>query len=51
MVTTVPRGHPEVLLLRGRAEATEVDGVVPEYALAHIRYGGTAGDFARRGQG
>jgi hypothetical protein len=31
---------PEVLLLRGRAEVTDVDGIVPEYALAHIRYGG-----------
>jgi hypothetical protein len=29
---------PEVLLLRGRAAITEVDGVVPEYALAARRY-------------
>jgi hypothetical protein len=27
-----------VLLLRGRAVITEVDGVVPEYALAARRY-------------
>lgn len=31
---------PEVLLLRGRAEVTEVDGVTPEYALAQERYYG-----------
>jgi hypothetical protein len=31
---------PEVLLLRGRAEVTDVDGIVPEYALAQIRYQG-----------
>jgi hypothetical protein len=31
---------PEVLLIRGRAEVTDVDGVVPEYALAHYRYSG-----------
>jgi Pyridoxamine 5'-phosphate oxidase len=31
---------PEVLLLRGRAEVTDVDGIVPEYALAQIRYRG-----------
>jgi hypothetical protein len=31
---------PEVLLLRGRAAITEVDGVVPEYALAARRYMG-----------
>jgi hypothetical protein len=31
---------PEVLLLRGRAEVTEVEGIVPEYALAHHRYAG-----------
>jgi hypothetical protein len=29
---------PQVLLLRGRAAITEVDGVVPEYALAARRY-------------
>jgi hypothetical protein len=29
-----------VLLLRGRAVVTEVDGVVPEYALAARRYMG-----------
>jgi hypothetical protein len=31
---------PEVLLIRGRAEVTDVDGIVPEYALAHHRYAG-----------
>jgi hypothetical protein len=29
---------PEVLLLRGAASVTEVDGVTPEYALAAKRY-------------
>jgi Pyridoxamine 5'-phosphate oxidase len=31
---------PQVLLLRGRVTVTEVDGVVPEYRLIHLRYGG-----------
>ncbi|WP_326558956.1 pyridoxamine 5'-phosphate oxidase family protein [Micromonospora sp. NBC_01796] len=31
---------PEVLLVRGRAEVTDVDGIVPEYALAQLRYAG-----------
>jgi hypothetical protein len=31
---------PEVLLLRGRAEVTDVEGIVPEYALAQLRYQG-----------
>jgi pyridoxamine 5'-phosphate oxidase-like protein len=31
---------PEVLLIRGRAVVTDVDGVVPEYIDAHRRYGG-----------
>lgn len=31
---------PEVLLLRGRAEITEVDGVEPDYAALHDRYYG-----------
>jgi hypothetical protein len=31
---------PEVLLVRGRASITDVDGIVPEYALAQRRYGG-----------
>lgn len=31
---------PEVLLIRGRAEITEVTGIVPEYILAHYRYAG-----------
>ena len=29
---------PESLTIRGRAEVTEVDGIVPEYALAAHRY-------------
>jgi hypothetical protein len=32
---------PEVLSIRGRAEITEVDGVVPEYAQAAYRYLGS----------
>lgn len=35
-----PSTPPEVLLIRGRAEVTDVDGIVPEYALAHLRYAG-----------
>ncbi|GLY90062.1 pyridoxamine 5'-phosphate oxidase family protein [Actinoallomurus iriomotensis] len=31
---------PEVLLLRGRMEVTDVEGVVPEYASAQRRYAG-----------
>ena len=31
---------PEVLLLRGRADVTDVSGIVPEYALAQMRYQG-----------
>jgi PPOX class probable F420-dependent enzyme len=31
---------PEVLLIRGPAEVTDVDGVVPEYAASHRRYYG-----------
>lgn len=31
---------PEVLLLRGRVELTDVDGVLDEYVLAHRRYYG-----------
>jgi hypothetical protein len=31
---------PNVLLVRGKASVTEVDGVVPEYALAARRYPG-----------
>ena len=31
---------PEVLLLRGRAEVADVDGIVPEYAQAQLRYQG-----------
>jgi hypothetical protein len=32
---------PEVLSVRGKAEITEVDGVVPEYARAAHRYLGS----------
>nr|WP_042196059.1 pyridoxamine 5'-phosphate oxidase family protein [Kibdelosporangium sp. MJ126-NF4]CEL22380.1 hypothetical protein [Kibdelosporangium sp. MJ126-NF4]CTQ89235.1 hypothetical protein [Kibdelosporangium sp. MJ126-NF4] len=35
-----PSTPPEVLLLRGKAEVTDVDGMVPEYGLAHKRYAG-----------
>lgn len=31
---------PEVLLLRGRVTLTEVDGVLPEYIAAQVRYYG-----------
>ncbi|MBC6459489.1 pyridoxamine 5'-phosphate oxidase family protein [Actinomadura sp. HBU206391] len=31
---------PEVLLIRGQATVTDVEGVVPEYALAQRRYAG-----------
>lgn len=31
---------PSVLLLRGRAEVVDLDGLVPEYRLAHERYSG-----------
>jgi hypothetical protein len=30
--------QPEVLLLRGRVEVVERDGILPEYAAAHRRY-------------
>ncbi|MDQ0380737.1 pyridoxamine 5'-phosphate oxidase family protein [Amycolatopsis thermophila] len=35
---------PEVLLVRGNAVVTDVDGVVPEYAAAQHRYYGEQGD-------
>jgi hypothetical protein len=31
---------PEVLLMRGPVEVTDVDGIVVEYAAAHLRYYG-----------
>jgi general stress protein 26 len=31
---------PEVLLIRGRVELTDVEGLVPEYALSQVRYYG-----------
>jgi hypothetical protein len=31
---------PEVLMIRGQATVTDVDGVVPEFILANYRYGG-----------
>jgi Pyridoxamine 5'-phosphate oxidase len=31
---------PEVLLMRGPVEVTDVDGIVAEYAAAHLRYYG-----------
>ncbi|TMR91716.1 pyridoxamine 5'-phosphate oxidase family protein [Nonomuraea basaltis] len=36
----VPGPPPEVLLIRGRAEITEIDGVLPEYRTAHRHYYG-----------
>src|SRR5205814_31427 len=35
-------GPPEVLLLRGRVQITEQDGILPDYRAAHIRYYGPA---------
>lgn len=42
LAVTIDRAGPppEVLLLRGRAELTEVDGILVEYAAAHERYNG-----------
>jgi pyridoxamine 5'-phosphate oxidase-like protein len=31
---------PEILLVRGRATITDVDGIVPEFIAANLRYGG-----------
>lgn len=39
--------RPDVLLVRGRAELTEVDGIVPEYELANKRYLGEEAGTAR----
>ncbi|MEJ3657071.1 pyridoxamine 5'-phosphate oxidase family protein [Actinomycetes bacterium KLBMP 9759] len=36
-----PVDPPQVLLLRGRAEVTDVEGLVPEYVQAHRRYAAT----------
>jgi hypothetical protein len=41
---------PHVLLVRGRAVITEVDGIVPEYALAAHRYMGDEQAAAYLGQ-
>lgn len=35
-----PSTPPSVLLLRGEATVDDVEGIVPEYRLAHIRYAG-----------
>jgi hypothetical protein len=35
-----PGPPPEVLLLRGNAEVTDVEGIIAEYAQAHHRYYG-----------
>ncbi|KAA2256006.1 pyridoxamine 5'-phosphate oxidase [Solihabitans fulvus] len=40
IIIDVASTPPETLLIRGRASVTDVDGIVPEYALAHRRYGG-----------
>lgn len=39
---------PEVLLVRGRASVTEVDGIPEEYALAARRYMLTSQGVERR---
>jgi hypothetical protein len=31
---------PQVLLLRGQAQVTDVEGIVPEYRTMHVRYAG-----------
>lgn len=31
---------PEILLIRGRAQVTDVDGIAPEFIEANLRYGG-----------
>ncbi|WP_232664236.1 pyridoxamine 5'-phosphate oxidase family protein [Pseudonocardia sp. TRM90224] len=36
-----PVAPPQVLLLRGRAEVADVEGLVPEYVQAHRRYAAT----------
>lgn len=41
---------PETLLLRGRAEVTDVEGIVPEYLEAHRRYGGEEQAAAARAE-
>lgn len=41
---------PDVLLLRGRAEVTDVAGLVEEYLAAHHRYGGEEQVAAVRAQ-
>lgn len=35
-----PATPPSVLLLRGKARVDEADGILPEYRLAQLRYGG-----------
>src|SRR4051812_2644703 len=50
-ITIDTEGFPaEVLLLRGRAALTDVDGVVPEYAEAARRYLGEEGAAGFLGQ-
>lgn len=41
---------PDVLLLRGQVELTEVDGVLPEYAEMQVRYLGAEVAAAARAQ-
>lgn len=41
---------PDVLLLRGRVELTEVDGVLPEYAQMQARYLGPESAAAARAE-
>jgi hypothetical protein len=38
---------PEILLIRGKVDITEVDGLTPEYVAANYRYGGPVFGAAR----
>jgi pyridoxamine 5'-phosphate oxidase-like protein len=40
LVIDTPGPIPNVLHIRGKAVVTDVDGIVPEYAMAHRRYYG-----------
>ncbi|SEG80157.1 Pyridoxamine 5'-phosphate oxidase [Thermomonospora echinospora] len=40
LTVDTPGPPPDVLLIRGRAQVTDVAGVVPEYGLIHRRYFG-----------
>ncbi|MBB4931314.1 PPOX class probable F420-dependent enzyme [Lipingzhangella halophila] len=49
-VTIDAPAPPEVLLIRGRAEVTDVPGLVDDYLAAHRRYGGEEQVAAVRAQ-